>query len=256
MRSVQQCTTSPPVDKMNCRHDKVQCMNKDDSSSFPKHHRSLLPTAALGIALLATGAVLVAISVTQDPVPLSSQTGSTRALPTPPTPHSPSVESPTPTPEAPTTNAQGPTDPSHLKTQPPASEKPSTQPAVPQPASPQPAADVTPPVILVGTLPAVVNGFEGCVASGFTVTATDASGVASVSVVDDHPAVNVGQYWRESDRFGFSATGLSPQPSQAWTTAPQKVTVVITATDTVGNKSSVTRTFNYYDWVSYCADAT
>lgn len=110
-------------------------------------------------------------------------------------------------------------------------------------------------MISVGTLPAVVNGFVGCVASGFVVTVTDESGVASVSAADNHPSVNVEQYWRDGDRFGFSGFGLSPQPSQSWTTAPQPVTVVITATDTVGNKSSVTRAFNYYDWVSYCTDA-
>jgi hypothetical protein len=127
-------------------------------------------------------------------------------------------------------------------------------PSAPAPAAP-PAPDTTPPTISVGELPAVINGFEGCLAVGFTVTATDASGVTEVSAYDDHPLAMVWFNYRVGDDFVFDSGGLSGYDRQAWTTSPQPVTVVITAVDGAGNQASETRTFNYYDWVSYCTDA-
>lgn len=119
-------------------------------------------------------------------------------------------------------------------------------------APPAPVPDTTPPVISVGSLPAVIAVDVGCPASGFVVTATDASGVASVEVNDDHPDVWVSQYWRDGDRFGFSGNGQWPTWPYYSVGHAQVVTAVIVATDSVGNQSSVTRTFNYYDNSSYC----
>lgn len=128
----------------------------------------------------------------------------------------------------------------------------------PQAASPSsapsvvPQPDNKPPVISIGSLPAVIAVQAGCVASGFVVTASDESGVSSVEVHDDHPHVNVSQYWRDGDRFGFSGMASWPSPTYQATFTAQVVNVVIVATDTVGNQSSITRTFNYYDYSNYC----
>ena len=212
------------------------------------HLRVFLITAAAVLLFTLSGAV--AFAVTSSTTHLQSRSAAdaddsgSAGRPTFTPTGSPSAGAPTPTASvAPAAAADSP-----------ASETPASG---PKPADPAPAAAVAPdtagPMISVGTLPRVINGFVGCVASGFTVTATDPSGVASVTVSDNHPDVWISQYWQTGDQYGFSGNALSEYGAQS-VGAAQVVTAVITAVDPLGNPSSVTRTFNYWDWSSYCTE--
>lgn len=181
----------------------------------------LLGGVLLAVVLVGGAATGVGFAVTGD-----SGAGATT---TPSAPVSPSSPSPSPTPTPTPTSTPSPTP---TVAEPPA--PPAPPPAPPAPAPPaQPPADTTPPAVQATSSDAVIYSANG---QGTTITAvaTDAVGVASVSIAWSG-------YYSGSASMSFTGSSwtyvFDPGPGAG---GSGQTDFVVTAVDAAGNAASTT----------------